>query len=66
MKKENFDLIIVDTSGRHHQEVALFDEMRQIATAVVMLLAHNKLNTLFNYIFTFRNLMILFLLWIVI
>lgn len=34
MKKENFDLIIVDTSGRHHQEVALFDEMRQIATAV--------------------------------
>ena len=28
------DLIIVDTSGRHKQEEALFEEMRQVATAV--------------------------------
>ncbi|KAG8372524.1 hypothetical protein BUALT_Bualt12G0075100 [Buddleja alternifolia] len=28
-KKENCDLIIVDTSGRHKQEAALFEEMRQ-------------------------------------
>ncbi|GFP96479.1 signal recognition particle 54 kDa protein 2 [Phtheirospermum japonicum] len=27
-KKENCDLIIVDTSGRHKQEAALFEEMR--------------------------------------
>ncbi|KAJ6968849.1 hypothetical protein NC653_036736 [Populus alba x Populus x berolinensis] len=32
-KKENCDLIIVDTSGRHKQEVALFEEMRQVAEA---------------------------------
>lgn len=34
-KKEGFEIIIVDTSGRHKQETALFDEMRQIAAAVV-------------------------------
>lgn len=28
------DLIIVDTSGRHKQEAALFEEMRQVAEAV--------------------------------
>jgi signal recognition particle subunit SRP54 len=27
-RKENCDLIIVDTSGRHKQEAALFEEMR--------------------------------------
>ncbi|RZC52871.1 hypothetical protein C5167_021304 [Papaver somniferum] len=30
-KKENCDLIIVDTSGRHQQETSLFEEMRQLA-----------------------------------
>ncbi|CAM6101942.1 unnamed protein product [Calypogeia fissa] len=30
-KKEHCDLIIVDTSGRHKQEAALFEEMRQVA-----------------------------------
>ncbi|KAL5722328.1 signal-recognition-particle GTPase [Ranunculus cassubicifolius] len=30
-KKENCDLIIVDTSGRHKQEASLFEEMRQIS-----------------------------------
>lgn len=33
-RKEGRDLIIVDTSGRHKQEEALFEEMRQVATAV--------------------------------
>ncbi|KAL1974750.1 hypothetical protein VTN31DRAFT_4954 [Thermomyces dupontii] len=33
-KKEKFDLIIVDTSGRHKQEEALFEEMQQIQRAV--------------------------------
>ncbi|KAI5001261.1 hypothetical protein ZWY2020_025911 [Hordeum vulgare] len=32
-RKENCDLIIVDTSGRHKQEVALFEEMRQVSEA---------------------------------
>ena len=34
MKKENYDIIIVDTSGRHRQETALFDEMLQVQDAV--------------------------------
>lgn len=33
-KKESFDIIIVDTSGRHRQEEALFEEMVQISQAV--------------------------------
>lgn len=33
-KEEKRDLIIVDTSGRHKQEAALFEEMRQVAAAV--------------------------------
>eukprot|EP00931_Biecheleriopsis_adriatica_P088757 TRINITY_DN62_c0_g1_i1.p1 TRINITY_DN62_c0_g1~~TRINITY_DN62_c0_g1_i1.p1 ORF type:complete len:532 (+),score=165.07 TRINITY_DN62_c0_g1_i1:49-1596(+) len=33
-KKEKYDLIIVDTSGRHKQEQALFDEMQQVAEVV--------------------------------
>ncbi|TPX54923.1 hypothetical protein PhCBS80983_g05696 [Powellomyces hirtus] len=32
-KKEGFEIIIVDTSGRHKQETALFEEMMQIAEA---------------------------------
>jgi signal recognition particle subunit SRP54 len=32
-KKQNFELIIIDTSGRHKQEEALFDEMKQVASA---------------------------------
>lgn len=33
-KREGFDIIIVDTSGRHKQEVALFEEMRDVRDAV--------------------------------
>ncbi|KAG5956907.1 hypothetical protein E4U58_006347 [Claviceps cyperi] len=33
-KKEKFDVIIVDTSGRHRQESALFQEMIDIQTAI--------------------------------
>lgn len=32
---EHFEIIIVDTSGRHKQEAELFDEMKQIEQAVV-------------------------------
>lgn len=33
-RKEKYELIIVDTSGRHKQESALFEEMQQVHTAV--------------------------------
>jgi len=33
-KGEGYDIIIVDTSGRHKQEEALFEEMEQVANAV--------------------------------
>ncbi|TXG50350.1 hypothetical protein EZV62_022874 [Acer yangbiense] len=32
-KKENYDLIIVDTGGHHKQEASLFEEMHQVAEA---------------------------------
>ncbi|CAG8659777.1 2746_t:CDS:2, partial [Ambispora leptoticha] len=40
-KKEGFEIIIVDTSGRHKQEAELFEEMKQISTIV------NPHNTIF-------------------
>ncbi len=33
-KEEGYEIIIVDTSGRHMQEEALFEEMEQVASAV--------------------------------
>eukprot|EP01091_Cochliopodium_minus_P013692 TRINITY_DN4465_c1_g1_i1.p1 TRINITY_DN4465_c1_g1~~TRINITY_DN4465_c1_g1_i1.p1 ORF type:complete len:486 (+),score=172.71 TRINITY_DN4465_c1_g1_i1:52-1509(+) len=33
-KEEGVDIIIIDTSGRHKQESALFEEMKQVASAV--------------------------------
>ena len=33
-KKEGFEMIIVDTSGRHKQESELFDEMKQVAATI--------------------------------
>jgi len=33
-RKEKYDLIVLDTSGRHKQESALFDEMQQVDEAV--------------------------------
>ena len=32
--KNNYEIIIVDTSGRHRQESALFDEMIQVQAAI--------------------------------
>ena len=34
-KEENFEIIIVDTSGRHKQEDSLFEEMLQVSNATV-------------------------------
>ncbi|CAO3649228.1 unnamed protein product [Cunninghamella echinulata] len=33
-KNDKFEIIIVDTSGRHKQEIELFEEMKQISAAV--------------------------------
>ena len=33
-RKEKFEIIIVDTSGRHKQEEGLFEEMKQVADHV--------------------------------
>lgn len=33
-KSDGFEMIIVDTSGRHKQETALFEEMLQVANAI--------------------------------
>ena len=33
-KADRFEIIIVDTSGRHKQETELFEEMKQISKAV--------------------------------
>jgi signal recognition particle subunit SRP54 len=44
-RRENFEVIIVDTSGRHSQETALFTEMQEIREAVnpVRILVHSSL-----------------------
>eukprot|EP00298_Acanthocystis_sp_HF-20_P001673 c12089_g1_i1.p1 GENE.c12089_g1_i1~~c12089_g1_i1.p1 ORF type:complete len:489 (-),score=228.67 c12089_g1_i1:105-1571(-) len=34
LKKDGYEIIIVDTSGKHKQEQALFDEMKQIEQAI--------------------------------
>ncbi|CCW66060.1 unnamed protein product [Phytomonas sp. Hart1] len=34
LRKENFDLVVVDTSGRHRQEEALLEEMKHLETAI--------------------------------
>lgn len=36
------DIIIVDTSGRHKQEAALFEEMQQVANVVVCIFAEDR------------------------
>jgi signal recognition particle subunit SRP54 len=33
-RRENFEIIIVDTSGRHRQEAALFSEMQEIQASI--------------------------------
>jgi len=35
-KAENFEIIVVDTSGRHKQEDSLFEEMLQLANELVL------------------------------
>lgn len=52
-KNENFEIIIVDTSGRHKQEDSLFEEMLQVANAIVSNFQFNNIvRTLVNLITT--------------
>lgn len=56
-RKDNFELIVVDTSGRHAQEESLFEEMLQISNGIVRINRHvNK----FHFFFSYSNLIILF------
>jgi signal recognition particle GTPase len=41
-KEQKFEIIIVDTSGRHKQEAALFEEMKQVAAVTVHTIDINK------------------------
>lgn len=34
-KSEGFEIIVVDTSGRHKQEASLFEEMLQVSNTIV-------------------------------
>ena len=74
-KKEGTEIIIVDTSGRHKQEVELFEEMLQIANVIVSLFIYlnilppaPSLFFLFIYLVLLivfcRNQIILYLSWI--
>ena len=49
-KDEGFEIIIVDTSGRHKQEESLFEEMLQVSNAVVSVSCNMSLVSL--YVFT--------------
>jgi signal recognition particle subunit SRP54 len=40
-RKDNFELIIVDTSGRHAQEELLFEEMLQTSNEIVKIKKKN-------------------------
>jgi len=39
-QSENFEIIIVDTSGRHKQADSLFEEMLQVSNAIVCYYDH--------------------------
>lgn len=67
-KKENCDLIIVDTSGRHKQEAALFEEMRQVSEATVHFSLFSGINLYMGFLIPtfgcFRNQILSYLSWI--
>ena len=58
-RKDNFELIVVDTSGRHAQEESLFEEMLQISNGIVR--KNFDLNKILTFLFS--NPTISFSLW---
>lgn len=55
-KKEGFEIIVVDTSGRHKQEASLFEEMLQVSNTIVRKL----LNTCFYILLKFHIILIIY------
>jgi signal recognition particle GTPase len=53
-KKEGFEIIVVDTSGRHKQEASLFEEMLQVSNTIV-----RKFQNKFSYISLICRIIIL-------
>ena len=57
LKKDRFDLIIVDTSGRHKQSVELLNEMEQVAERIqpndIILVMDSSIGLLFLHFFFF-------------
>ena len=47
-KREHFEFIVVDTSGRHKQEDSLFEEMLQVSNAVVSRMNTHNVYSIFN------------------
>lgn len=66
-KKEGYEIIIVDTSGRHKQEESLFEEMLQVSNAIVRNFFFNlikyKINNIHLSTYDCSNQTILYLLW---
>lgn len=62
-KADKFEIIIVDTSGRHKQEVELFEEMKQISAAVVS--KYLYISDSWNSSFFLRNQILPSLSWMV-
>lgn len=50
-KKEGFEIIIVDTSGRHKQEESLFEEMLAVSNAIVIRLENDLFKTFTLFLF---------------
>lgn len=55
-KKEGFEIIVVDTSGRHKQEASLFEEMLQVSNTIVRKL----LNTFFCISLIFHKILVIY------
>lgn len=49
-KKEGFEIIIVDTSGRHKQEESLFEEMLAVSNAVVSTLPFPCISKIYYHV----------------
>lgn len=65
-KKEGFEIIVVDTSGRHKQEASLFEEMLQVSNTIVrklLFITYLLLKFNIHLIICYRNQIILCLLW---
>jgi signal recognition particle subunit SRP54 len=59
-RKDKYDIIIVDTSGRHKQETALLDEMQEIAISIqpdntILVIDATQGQAVYDQALAFRN-----------